>query len=52
MTTVPFEVVRRAEFVFEPFLGSLIQLPEAGPSQAQNSEYFLPHSPVAASHSG
>jgi hypothetical protein len=46
-TTVPFEVVRRAEFVFEPFLGSLIQLPEAGPLQAQNSEYFLPHSPVA-----
>ena len=47
MTTVPFEVVRRAEFVFEPFLGSLIQLPEAGPPQAQNSEYFLPHSPAA-----
>lgn len=44
VTTVPFEVVRRTEFVFEPFLGSLIQLAEAGPPQAQNTEYFLPYS--------
>jgi hypothetical protein len=42
MVTVPFEVVRRAEFVFDPFLGSLIQLPEAGTSQAPNTQYFLP----------
>jgi hypothetical protein len=44
VTTVPFEVVRRTQFVFEPFLGSLIQLAEAGPPQAQNTEYFLPYS--------
>ena len=46
VTTVPFEVVRRAEFVFEPFVGSLIQLPETGPQQAQSSEFFLPQSRV------
>jgi hypothetical protein len=44
-TTVPFEVVRHTEFVFEPFLGSLMQLPEAGRPQAQITEYFLPYSP-------
>ncbi len=44
VTTVPFEVVRRTEFVFEPFLGSLIQLPETGAQGAQSSESFLPQS--------
>jgi hypothetical protein len=44
VTTVPFEVVRRTEFVFEPFLGSLIQLPETGARGAQSSESFLPQS--------
>ncbi len=46
VTTVPFEVVRRAEFVFEPFVGSLIQLPEAAAQQGQSSEFFLPQSPL------
>jgi len=45
-TTVPFEVVRRAEFVFEPFVGSLIQLPEVKMQRAQSSEFFLPQSPM------
>lgn len=48
LATVPFEVVRRAEFVFEPFVGSLIQLPEAGAHRAQGSEFFLPQSPLQA----
>jgi hypothetical protein len=45
LSTVPFEVVRRTEFVFDPFLGSLIQLPEAAGQRAQSSEFFLPQSP-------
>jgi hypothetical protein len=45
MSTVPFEVVRRTEFVFDPFLGSLIQLPEAAGQSGQSSEFFLPQSP-------
>ena len=39
--TVPFEVVRRTEYVFEPFMGSLIQLPEAMTQFRQNTEFFL-----------
>jgi hypothetical protein len=46
VTTVPFEVVRRTEFVFEPFVGSLIQLPELRVQGAQSSEFFLPQSPM------
>ena len=45
---VPFEVVRRSEYVFEPFLGSLIQLPEASVQGAQTTEFFLPEAPVQA----
>ncbi|WP_348261836.1 PilZ domain-containing protein [Telmatobacter sp. DSM 110680] len=41
ITALQFEVVRRAEFVFEPFLGSLIQLPEVRMQRAQSSEFFL-----------
>ncbi|MGA9584847.1 MAG: PilZ domain-containing protein [Terracidiphilus sp.] len=41
MTTVPFEVVPRPEFVFESFLGSLIQLPAMRMQRAQSSEFFL-----------
>jgi hypothetical protein len=44
MTTVPFEVARHTEFVFEPFLGSLIQLPAVRMQRAQSSEFFLPQS--------
>lgn len=44
--TAPFEVVRRAEFVFEPFMGSLIQLPEVRMERAQSTEFFLPQSPM------
>jgi len=43
---VPFEVVRQAEFVFEPFVGSLIQLPEIRMQRAQSSEFFLAQSPT------
>ena len=46
LSTVPFEVVRCTEFVFEPFMGSLIQLPEMKVQQAQSSEFFLPQSPA------
>ena len=46
--TAPFEVVRRAEFVFEPFMGSLIQLPEVRMERAQSTEFFLPQSPMHA----
>jgi hypothetical protein len=46
MTTVPFEVVRGTEFVFEPFLGSLIQLPAVRMQRARSSEFFLPQSLV------
>lgn len=41
ITSMTFEVVRRAEFVFEPFLGSLIQLPAARMQRSQSSEFFL-----------
>jgi hypothetical protein len=47
-SSVPFEVVRRAEYVFEPFLGSLIQLPESTLQRAQTTEFFLPEAPVQA----
>lgn len=40
-TAVPFEVVRSPKFVFEPFLGSLIQLPAVRMQRAQSSEFFL-----------
>ena len=46
IASVPFEVVRQAEFVFEPFMGSLIQLPEARIQRAQSSEFFLAQSSV------
>jgi hypothetical protein len=46
VTSVPFEVVRQAEFVFEPFMGSLIQLPAARMQRAQSSEFFLAESPA------
>jgi PilZ domain len=46
IASVPFEVVRRSEFVFEPFMGSLIQLPEARIQRAQSSEFFLARSPM------
>ena len=46
VATIPFEVVRRTEFVFEPFGGSLIQMPEARMQGAQSSEFFLAQSPT------
>jgi hypothetical protein len=49
MTTAPLEVVRSTEFVFEPFLGSLIQLPAVRMQRAQSSEFFLPQSQVRVS---
>lgn len=44
IASIPFQVVRRSEFVFEPFMGSLIQLPEARIQRAQSSEFFLAQS--------
>jgi PilZ domain len=48
IASATFEVVRRTEFVFEPFLGSLIQLPVAKMQRAQSSEFFLAQSPARA----
>ena len=45
IATVPFEVVRRTEYVFEPFMGSLIQLPEATMYVRQSTEFFLAQQP-------
>lgn len=38
---ISFQVSRLSEFVFEPFAGSLMYLPQADASQPQSSEYFL-----------
>src|SRR6201998_2883061 len=42
---VPFEGGRRTEYVFEPFMGSLIQLPEATMYVRQSTEFFLAQQP-------
>ena len=40
--TVPFEVVRTAGFVFEPFIGSLVYLAEVRAQGAHATDFFLP----------
>ena len=40
--TVSFEVVRPAQFVFEPFLNSLVYSPPLASPNAQSTEFFLP----------
>lgn len=46
--TVPFEVVRAAGFVFEPFMGSLIHLADVRAHGASSADYFLPGAAVPA----
>lgn len=43
-----FEVSRYSEFVFEPFGGSLVYLPQAETPLPQSTEYFLPDQRKAA----
>jgi len=40
----PIEVMRRAEFVFEPFMGSLVQMPESRAAQVTQETDMFPHS--------
>ena len=39
----PIEGVRRAEFVFEPFMGSLVQMPESRAAQVRQETDLFPH---------
>lgn len=46
-----FEVSRYSEYVFEPFAGSLVFLPQAEAPLPQSTEYFLPDKRKAAEES-
>ncbi|HEY2470631.1 MAG TPA: PilZ domain-containing protein [Terracidiphilus sp.] len=47
-SSTPFEVSRYSDFVFEPFGGSLVYLPQADAPQPQSTEYFLPEAQAVA----
>lgn len=48
----PYEVSRYSEFVFEPFAGSLVYLPQVEVFAPQATEYFLPDQGLSAPSAG